>query len=92
MECKGNGLIAKDDTVALVIWTFAEPVAIIIAASIPVLRHLIEKPAQAAFERGLMGTRSGSGLPLDFAYPSSSKYERRAKIWSTEEDPPNTCI
>jgi hypothetical protein len=91
-ECREYELTAEDDTVALVIWTFAEPVAIIIAASIPVLRHLIEKPAQAAFERGLMGTRNGSGLPLDFAYPSSSRYERRAKIWSTGGNPTDTPI
>ncbi|KAH6623416.1 hypothetical protein F5144DRAFT_497245 [Chaetomium tenue] len=66
--------------------------AIFGAASIPVLRHIIEKPAQAAFERGLMGTRSGSGLPRDFAYPSSAPYGRRAKIWSTGGGPIETPI
>ncbi|KAK3293078.1 uncharacterized protein B0H64DRAFT_476674 [Chaetomium fimeti] len=92
MDCKNFELDVTHDTVSLVIWTFAEPVAIIIAASIPVLRQLIEKPSEAAFERGLMGLRSGSGLPHNFSFPSSPRFGQEAKVWSSRSGPVGTFI
>ncbi|KAH6847745.1 hypothetical protein B0I37DRAFT_150843 [Chaetomium sp. MPI-CAGE-AT-0009] len=92
MDCKNFQQDATHDTVALAIWIFAEPVAIIVAASIPLLRHLIEKPAQAAFERGIMGARGGSGLPHNLSLPPSARFGQRAKIWSSRSGPVGTFI
>jgi hypothetical protein len=85
-------LTGEDDSVALVIWTFTEPVAIIVAASVPILRKLFEKPAQAARERERMGARAGRGIPPSDSFPLTARLGGQANTCTITGGPLDSSI
>ncbi|KAK4038345.1 hypothetical protein C8A01DRAFT_37732 [Parachaetomium inaequale] len=92
MDCRNFEHDITHDSVALVIWTFAEPVAIIVAASVPILRKLFEKPAQAALERELMGARGGRGIPPSNSFPPTAGLGRQTNTWNVTSGPFDSSI
>ena len=75
-------LTGADDSVPLVVWTFAEPVAIIIAASVPVLRIFLYRAHRPGSQQDLLGPARSSWIPPSDSLPSSTRLGRQTHSWS----------
>jgi hypothetical protein len=85
-------LTGADDTVPLVIWTFAEAVAIIIAASVPIFRFLVQKSTQPEARSRLLEGTGGAGLTPSFSFLSLVGLGRPTNTWSITGSPFDSSI
>lgn len=85
-------LTSADDSVPLVIWTFAEPVVIIIAASVPIFRFFLQTPAQPDPRRRLLEENGGAALIRSYCFPPSARLGRGTNTWSITGGPFDTAI
>jgi len=84
--------MGADDSVPLVVWTYAEPVAIIIAASVPVLRHFLHKTPTPILHGALLARRGNSGVTPTHSFSPSADPGRHSRSWSISGGPLDTSI